>query len=229
MGYNRRSCYRIPAPDRQRPDGFGQETGRTTRLVRSAGSERVTMSTMLGLFLQPHSETPCSAVSRIGVRLIVLPEGALSLSYQLEAKLDQLRIPAPNPAPCRRDELWRNTCFEVFIAVDGERGYREFNFSPSGDWAVYEFDDYRFGMRSPEMPVALRLDVFHEVDGLRLDVTLPPGLIQANPAASSPLRLAIATVIELADGSHGYWALRHPPGKPDFHHASGFDLRLAVC
>jgi hypothetical protein len=187
------------------------------------------MFSMLGLSLQPHPETPCLAVNRIGVQCRLSPEGALSLSYHLEGQLDQLRIPAPNPTPCCRDELWRNTCFEVFIAGDGERGYREFNFSPSGDWAVYEFDDYRFGMRSPEMPVALRLDVFPEVDGLRLDVTLPPGLIQANPAASSPLRLAIATVIELADGSHGYWALRHPPGKPDFHHAGGFDLRLAVC
>ena len=26
--------------------------------------------------------------------------------------------------------------------------YREFNFSPSGAWAAYEFDDYRAGMRN---------------------------------------------------------------------------------
>ena len=114
------------------------------------------------------------------------------------------------------------------MAGDGGRGYREFNFSPSGDWAVYEFDDYRSGMRSPEMPEALRLVVTPEVDGLRLEVTLPTGLIQANPETRTPLRLAIATVIEMADGTHGYWALRHPPGKPDFHHADGFDLLLTV-
>ena len=196
--------------------------------VRSAGSERVTMLTMPGLSLQPHPETPCPAVNRIEVQCVLSPEGALSLSYQLEGKLDQLRIPAPNPTPCRRDELWRNTCFEVFMAGAGGRGYREFNFSPSGDWAVYEFDAYRSGMRSPTVPEALRPKVTPELDGLRLEVTLPPGLIQANPETRTPLRLAIATVIEMADGTHGYWALRHPPGKPDFHHADGFDLLLPV-
>ena len=201
---------------------------KTRSRVRPDGSERVTMFSMPGLSLQPHPETPCLAVNRIGVQCRLSPEGALSLSYHLEGQLDQLRIPAPNPSPCRRDELWRNTCFEVFIAGDGGRGYREFNFSPSGDWAVYEFNDYRSGMRSPEIPRAPRLEVLPEVDGLKLKVILSPDLIQSNPALQVPLRLAIATVVERADGRHGYWALRHPSGKPDFHHADGFDLLLTV-
>jgi hypothetical protein len=33
-------------------------------------------------------------------------------------------------------------------------------------------------------------------------------------------------VIEAADGSLSYWALRHPPGKPDFHHRDAFALEL---
>jgi hypothetical protein len=27
-------------------------------------------------------------------------------------------------------------------------------------------------------------------------------------------------------GALSYWALRHPPGKPDFHHPAGFALEL---
>ena len=196
--------------------------------VRSAGGGRVTMATMPGLSLQSHPETPCPAVDWIGIQYFLSPEGALTLTYRLEGRLDQLRIPIPDPAPCRRDELWRNTCFEVFIASDGESGYREFNFSPSGDWAVYEFDDYRTGMKAPEVPEALKLQVLPEIDGLALEITLPPGLIHKNPAARTPLRLAVAAVIELADGTHAYWALRHPSGKPDFHHADGFVLRLSA-
>jgi hypothetical protein len=33
-------------------------------------------------------------------------------------------------------------------------------------------------------------------------------------------------VIEDADGSLSYWALAHPPGRPDFHHTEAFALDL---
>jgi hypothetical protein len=33
-------------------------------------------------------------------------------------------------------------------------------------------------------------------------------------------------VIEETNGAKSYWALKHPPGKPDFHHADGFVLEL---
>jgi len=40
------------------------------------------------------------------------------------------------------------------------------------------------------------------------------------------LRLAVSAVIEELDGRISYWALAHPPGKPDFHHADGFVVML---
>jgi hypothetical protein len=35
-------------------------------------------------------------------------------------------------------------------------------------------------------------------------------------------------VIEETSGGKSYWALAHPPGKPDFHHADGFVYELPV-
>ncbi len=69
-------------------------------------------------------------------------KGHLHLSYELSGDLTQIRIPAPQP-PIATDGLWEHTCFEVFVAVEGEEGYHEFNFSPSGQWAAYAFSDYR--------------------------------------------------------------------------------------
>jgi hypothetical protein len=34
-------------------------------------------------------------------------------------------------------------------------------------------------------------------------------------------------VIEDQSGGVSYWALAHPPGKPDFHHADGFALEFS--
>lgn len=49
---------------------------------------------------------------------------------------------------------------------------------------------------------------------------LPPGCAHAG------LSLALAAVVEDEDGALSYWALRHPPGKPDFHHPDAFALQL---
>ena len=38
--------------------------------------------------------------------------------------------------------------------------------------------------------------------------------------------LAVSAVIEETDGTKSFWALRHPPGPPDFHHPDCFALTL---
>jgi len=37
----------------------------------------------------------------------------------------------------------------------------------------------------------------------------------------------LSAVIEDISGGTSYWALAHPPGKPDFHHADGFALEFS--
>ena len=102
-------------------------------------------------------------------------------------------------------------------------GYREFHFSPSGEWAVYAFRGYRDG---GELGVELTpgIVVRRTLNRLELDAEicqdfLPPG---------RPLRLGLSAVVEDADGELSYWALRHPPGKPDFHHTDAFALQLVL-
>jgi hypothetical protein len=42
------------------------------------------------------------------------------------------------------------------------------------------------------------------------------------------LRLGLSAVIEDDNGSLSYWALKHPSGKPDFHHPDAFALEIDV-
>ena len=42
----------------------------------------------------------------------------------------------------------------------------------------------------------------------------------------SAWRLGLSAVIEETGGRLSYWALAHPPGKPDFHHSDCFALEL---
>jgi hypothetical protein len=51
--------------------------------------------------------------------------------------------------------------------------------------------------------------------------------LAASIAAKGRLRIGLSAVIEGKDGALSYWALRHAPGKPDFHHRRAFALELA--
>jgi hypothetical protein len=73
------------------------------------------------------------------------------------------------------------------------------------------------------VPPALELRSFD--DRLELDAAIRlPELV--DPAAGRTLKLALTTVIEDDSGTLSYWALKHAPGKPDFHHPDGFVLEL---
>ena len=146
---------------------------------------------------------------------IVRTRSSLALEYAIEGRIEELRVPAPKP-PRFAERLWQHTCCEVFVARTGSSGYLEFNFSPSGEWAGYAFERYRNGaaFEAPDPKIALR------VSPARLELEAS---IQVQPGR---LLLALSAVIEQTDGRISYWALRHPPGKPDFHHPQAFALEL---
>jgi hypothetical protein len=47
------------------------------------------------------------------------------------------------------------------------------------------------------------------------------------PHDARVLRLGLSSVIEDNRGRLGYWALRHAPGKPDFHNPEGFAFEIS--
>jgi hypothetical protein len=59
---------------------------------------------------------------------------------------------------------------------------------------------------------------------LELDAKIGQELLPAGRA----LRLGLSMVVEDTDGVLSYWALRHPPGKPDFHHTDAFASQLVL-
>ena len=157
----------------------------------------------------------------IEVGISFSPTGGLSLAYRLRGRLAELGIPAPRPAGAA-DGLWEHTCFEAFISIPGKPAYREFNFSPSGQWAAYSFLGYRQRDESAAPGPAPEISVRRHADGLELDAVLAPELL-----SGGPLRLGLSAVVEAVDGHRSYWALAHPAGRPDFHHRDAFILTLA--
>ena len=130
--------------------------------------------------------------------------------------VDDLILPDLQAAE-RTDGLWKQTCFEAFVRLDGA-GYIELNFSPSSQYAAYRFDDYRSGMRDEPVEVETWLDGGETWVALEAAVRC-----KALTAGSS---LGLSAVIRERD-STSYWALGHPDGAPDFHDRACFRALLA--
>jgi hypothetical protein len=169
-----------------------------------------------------HPDTADNAIKEfyIGVKAHY-QSGGLTLRFELLGNIDLLSIPTSKP-PQEADNLWQHTCFEAFIAVEEDDAYHEFNFSPSGEWAAYAFDDYR--VRKPwraELAQAIHVACSHE--NLVLTTVIPDQNLPDNPLYK-PYRLGLTAVLETKNGELSYWSLCHPAGKPDFHHRCGFTL-----
>ncbi|HET6824241.1 MAG TPA: DOMON-like domain-containing protein [Anaerolineales bacterium] len=176
-----------------------------------------------GFTLIPFPAVDIPAISLTG--RLLLEKHVLTLHYTLSGNTDCVLLPHLSQTPGRKDELWRETCFEFFLAVKDQPGYWEFNMSPSGNWNVYRMDAYRrIGFREETAISKLEFEFGKGMDGHSLDVS-----VDLTPlfTTGSELQLAIAAVIQTRDGDETYWALIHPAPNADFHLRESFILELA--
>lgn len=118
----------------------------------------------------------------------------------------------------RADDLWKTTCFEAFVGRQGNKGYWEFNFSPSKRrWNLYRFNAYR----DPQPPRASEDFELVEVEGAegRLKCVLQARFELAK------LECSLTAVIRTDHGIN-YFALTHAGKKADFHERDSFTLKI---
>ncbi|MEQ1637078.1 MAG: DOMON-like domain-containing protein [Methylococcales bacterium] len=171
-----------------------------------------------------HADTMPHNPYALEVEVNKLQNRDITLRYCLTGNLKQLIIPI-RKSPAAANGLWEHTCFEAFIAVAGEDKYHEFNFSPSGEWAIYAFIDTRklLDWSTQQAPV---ITLKHDAESLLLEACIPAVALPPN-AQGKPLQLGLSAVLETQDGHYSYWALHHPAPYPDFHDRSGFTLTLS--
>lgn len=144
---------------------------------------------------------------------------ALLIDYRIHGDLRDLYVP-PQTDPVATDGLWQHTCVEAFLGLAQAAAYREFNFSPSTQWASYAFEDERvrasahtlMGHASPAVSCS------HSGGTLQVLALIPAALWPA-PA---PCLIGLTAVLENKDGRLSYWAISHPKDRPDFHDRQGW-------
>tara|TARA_R110000765_G_scaffold182761_5_gene288727 strand:- start:114 stop:611 length:498 start_codon:yes stop_codon:yes gene_type:complete len=155
----------------------------------------------------------------VDAKVDYLSSGNFIFRYNIYGALDQLVFPGP-AAPERTDHLWQNTCFEAFIGAQGGTEYLELNLSPSAQWAVYAFENYREGMSNPDLASPPRIESSMTTSNFELVATVNLGGLPA--LETGRLEMALAAVLEEKNGRKSLWALKHSLGNPDFHNRDCF-------
>jgi hypothetical protein len=173
--------------------------------------------------LVPHrSSVPQDALAIAARVELEERRSTVRFSYRLTGDLSQLAIPHRSRSQ-RAERLWEHTCFEAFIAPESGARYFELNFSPSTQWAAYELDGYRQGMRPVALAKAPSIVVANAADELSVTASVELGALRDAPW---PWRIGLTAVVEDRAGGRAYFALEHPREKPDFHDAAGFTALL---
>lgn len=145
------------------------------------------------------------------------------LQFQISAARPVLVMPTSGDGE-RRDGLWQHTCCELFLGAATLPAYIELNVSPSGDWALYHFSDYR--SRATEL-LASPPTIHAQWKGQDLWVDAS---IDAQswgiPWLTDRVRVGLSAVLEFIGGERAYHALAHPRDVPDFHDVRGWCATL---
>ena len=143
----------------------------------------------------------------------------LSLSFTVRSRIENIILPDRRNGN-RVDRLWETTCFELFIQRNDATAYSEINLSPSTDWAIFQLDGYRKNRRD-DLDAAIsgtKVQLSNDRLSISTRITLP----LFTRSACEDYRIGLASIIEDRTGAKSFWALTHPPGAPDFHHADCF-------
>jgi len=147
---------------------------------------------------------------------IILIKKTLYLKYIISGNISQIKL-----TPSKQSsELWRNTCFELFLSNNNITEYLEFNWSPDGRWNTFKFNDYRDRANQ---------NIFEEshssVERQNNNIIFKTKIIlpKYNHYISLDLNnLLIGMSVIVETDTLEYWSNQHLHHRPDFHNRNNF-------
>lgn len=149
---------------------------------------------------------------------IEIIEKIIYLSYSISGDISSIIIPSISDIPQRKDDLWKTTCFELFLANKTKRNYIELNLSPSLNYNIYSFSDYRADMNLENSFIIRNTSVKHEKTKFNIKFMLE----SINIINTDDLLINISTVIKYSNDKSKYYAVMHNKDKADFHKKNTF-------
>lgn len=166
-------------------------------------------------FLKPYSKKRELTVEGT----LILNSNKLSLHFKISGALKSYSFPKKEKLK-RANELWRATCFELFLANSKTKIYYEINISPTLHWNIYRLETYR--AEPKELIVSSEAIIKIREDEQSYEINFELECKELDLAEFDQYNLAV--ILLNNQNEREFWTIR-PMGKsPDFHDRDGFSL-----
>jgi len=145
---------------------------------------------------------------------VYLNQKSIALSFVIKGKLDEYSF-SPQSKQTRANELWKATCFELFLANSNNEAYYEFNFSPSLAWNFYYLNEYRAEPCEVEMNTEPKIETLYGQDSFQIFCEL-----EINTRSFDSYN--VAAILLTKEAQRTFWSVNHLNTAPDFHHRANF-------
>lgn len=147
---------------------------------------------------------------------ISLIQNTLYLKYIISGNISSIKL---TPTKQSKD-LWKNTCFELFLSNKNITEYLEFNWAPSGKWNIFKFKDYRERANKDTYEKSDFI-VKNDNDNIIFESEIILNKYNKNISLDiNNLLIGISVIIET--NTLEYWSNQHLHNKPDFHNKSSY-------
>ena len=137
---------------------------------------------------------------------------SLTLKFLLHGAFSNYLFPT-NKTSTRTNELWRATCFELFLKNPNAKEYWELNIAPSGAWNFYRFSDYKKDMQ--EESRVLRSKVVFKKERDEVEVNVKIDFTEKLFDENVEFNLALI-LLDVEERRH-FFTLNPKESMPDFH------------
>ena len=139
------------------------------------------------------------------------------LTFMLNGEIKNYIVPNKEKLK-RANELWKTTCFELFLANSKEEKYYELNISPTLAWNFYTLSEYRAVPK--EVAEEIEPLIMSRRDEENYEITFELESKTVNFEAFDTFNLACILLSNAKKRT--FWSLNPQHGLPDFHNQQSF-------
>ena len=164
-------------------------------------------------FLKPYSKKNELTIEGI----LTLSSNKISLHFKITGVLKNYQFPQIDKLK-RANELWKATCFELFLANSKTKIYYEINISPTLHWNIYRLETYRAEPKELIVSSEPLIEIREDEESYEIDFELE--CKELNLAEFDQYNLAV--ILLNIENEREFWAVNLVGESPDFHDRGRF-------
>ena len=146
-----------------------------------------------------------------------LSTNKLHIEFRVTGELDNYIFPQKSNLK-RADELWKATCFELFLRNTETEAYYELNFTSSLSWNFSYLNSYRAKVQEVKGLGQVKIEVFTNDNNFKIFFELETDTFSFNQFNI----YNAAVILKNSNDERTFWSLGLPSKVPDFHDEKGF-------